>query len=368
MTRADATMKVADLARILDGIAPLRFAAPWDNVGLLVGDPGADVRRVLLTIDCTRAVLEEAVGGAYGLVVAYHPPIFDGQKRFLAGSVAHDAARAGVAVFSPHTALDVAAGGTNDVLADALGMVDRRPLRAADVRDAEYKLVTFVPADRVEPLSQALFAAGAGNIGQYASCSFRSPGTGTFFGEAGTHPVVGAPGRMEHAEEIRLETVVPIGRAEAVVRALRSTHPYEEPAFDLVRLAPAPVAFGFGRIGAVAPARAGDFMQRIKRALGVTQVLVAGGLDRDVARAAVCAGSGGDLLTDALAAGAELFLTGELRHHDALRAVSAGVTVVCALHSASERAALGSLERALAERSGLEVARSAEDREPFAFA
>jgi dinuclear metal center YbgI/SA1388 family protein len=366
---ASNAMKVADLVRAMEAIAPTHLAAPWDNVGLLVGDPDRDIAGVLLAIDCTRQVLDEAVRGGCSAIVAYHPPIFDAQKRFLAGSIAYEAARAQVAIYSPHTALDVADGGTNDVFADALGMTDRTPLRALESHDVEYKLVTFLPAEHMEAVGRAVFAAGAGRIGKYSSCSFRAPGTGTFFGEEGTSPTLGEAGRLEQAAELRLETVVPIARVDAVVRALRAAHPYEEPAFDLVRLAAAPARGGFGLVGPVPRTTVRRLIERVKPALGVTQVLALSGLDREVHRAAVCAGSGGSLVPDAIDAGAELLLTGELRHHDALRAVAAGMGVVCVLHSASERSVLVSLQRILAERlPGVQIERSTEDREPFVFA
>jgi dinuclear metal center YbgI/SA1388 family protein len=343
-------MNVADLVSAMETIAPTRFAAPWDNVGLLVGDPTRDVARLLLAIDCTRPVLDEAARLGCGAIVAYHPPIFDAQKSFVAGSIAYEAARAEIAIYSPHTALDVADGGTNDVLADALGMTDRAPLRVIESVDVDYKLVTFVPVEHAEAVSQAVFSAGAGRIGKYSSCSFRALGTGTFFGEDGTTPAVGESGRLEQAPELRLETVVPIARVQAVVRALRAAHPYEEPAFDLVRLATAAEDRGIGRVGPVARETVRAFIERVKSALGVTHVLVAGSPDRVVTRAAVCAGSGGDLVPDAINAGAELFLTGELRHHDVLRAVASDMGVICALHSSSERAVLSSLERFLGVR------------------
>jgi dinuclear metal center YbgI/SA1388 family protein len=373
-----APMNVADLVQAMEVVAPSRFAADWDNVGLLVGDPARPLARVLLTIDCTRAVLEEALRTGCGAIVSYHPPIFVAEKRFVAGSVAFEAARADVALYSPHTALDVAAGGTNDVLADAIGMIDRAPLRRLGPRDGrdgrdgpdgEYKLVTFVPAEHVDAVGRAIFAAGAGRIGKYSSCSFRAQGVGTFFGEDGTRPAVGEAGRLEHAPEVRLETPVPIARVDAVVAALRAAHPYEEPAFDLVRLAAPPPSWGYGRVGAVPRSTARDLVGRVKEALGVARVTVAGDLEREVTRAAVCAGSGGDFVADAAGAGAGLFLTGEVRHHDALRAVASGVTVVCALHSASERPVLAKLRSTLAERlPGLDLALSTEDREPFVFA
>ena len=361
-------MNVADLVRAMEEVAPTRLAAAWDNVGLLVGDARAPVSRVLLTIDCTRAVLDEARAGGAQAIVSYHPPLFAAQKRFLAGGIAFEATRAGIAVYSPHTALDVAEGGTNDVLADVLGMKSRASLRPVEGRDIEWKLVTFVPADHVEAVSSALFAAGAGRIGKYSSCSFRTPGTGTFFGEQGADPTVGQAGRLEHAPEVRLETVVPIGRAEAAVRALRGAHPYEEPAFDLVRLAAVPEGLGFGRVGDINPADIRVLVDQVKSALAVEHVLAAGPLDREVRRVAVCAGSGGDLVDDALAARAELLLTGELRHHDALRAVENGLTIVCTRHSSSERAALLPLEARLSSLlPGVAVTRSVVDRDPFAF-
>jgi dinuclear metal center YbgI/SA1388 family protein len=360
---------VADLVFAMEAIAPTRDAAPWDNVGLLVGDERAPLSRVLLAIDATPAVLAEAVATKCDALVAYHPVLFDAQKRFLAGSPAYDLARAGIAAYSPHTAFDVAPGGTNDVLADALGMTERAPLRPVDPLAAEVKLVTFVPAEHVETVSRALFDAGAGRIGNYASCSFRTPGIGTFFGQEGTAPVVGSAGRLEEVAELRLETRVPASRVDAVVRALRQSHPYEEPAFDLVRLAEPSVARGFGRVGAVSPAPASAHLQRVKAALGIDRALVAGDLGRNVKRAAVAAGSGGDLVRDAVAQGAELLLTGELRHHDALAATRAGLVVLSVLHSVSERGALAALERRLRELlPGVAVSQSRTDRDPFVIA
>jgi dinuclear metal center YbgI/SA1388 family protein len=362
-------MKIRDLVRALEAIAPTRFAAPWDNVGLLVGDEASPLSRVLLTIDCTAEVLHEARRDRSEAIVSYHPPIFEASKRFVAGSVAFEAACAGIAIHSPHTALDVADGGTNDVLADVLSMAEREPLRPLETRDAELKLVTFVPPAHLDAVTQAVFGAGAGRIGNYSSCAFHAPGIGTFVGGEGTHPAVGQPGRLEESTELRLETVVPLSRVRDVLQALRGAHPYEEPAFDLVRLAAPPAAAGMGRVGRVDASSVATILERIKGGLGIRHVLVAGPIDRDVSRVAVCAGSGGEFVADAIASRAQLFLTGELRHHDALRAAAAGLTVVCVLHSASERVALGSVERSLAEAlPGVSIARSRTDRDPFVFA
>lgn len=363
-------MQLADLIAVLADIAPLTLAESWDNVGLLVGDPAQTVSRALLTIDYTREVADEARQAGCDVVIAYHPPIFDAIKRITADSLVFDAIRRGVAIYSPHTALDVAEGGTNDVLADALGLVNRRPLRMAEAKPTHFKLVVFVPPNAADKLASALFDAGAGHIGNYSHCSFRTPGTGTFFGESATNPAVGQPGRIESADELRLEMVLPIDKAEAAIAALRSSHPYEEPAFDLLQLAPSPQRRGMGRIGALAELMPrGVLIGQIKDAMGVAHVLVAGPTEGLVQSAACCAGSCGDLLDDALSQSADLYLTGEMRHHDALRAAQRGMTVVCVLHSNSERAVLRRLADRIAQRlPELTVQLSRQDRDPFVVA
>src|SRR5688572_22484521 len=250
-------MELRKVIDALEEIAPTRYAEAWDNVGLLVGDPRQAVSRAICCIDYTPAVAAEAAKERCDLVIAYHPPIFDAIKRLVASdtNVVFDAIRRGVAVYSPHTALDVADGGTNDMLADAIGITSesRGPLRLIEPKASQYKLVTFVPEKDVDRVAQSLFAAGAGRIGNYTQCSFRSPGTGTFFGEEGaTNPTVGRSGKLEQAAEVRIETVMPIARLAEVLAALRASHPYEEPAFDLVQLATPPEKIGQGRFGELA--------------------------------------------------------------------------------------------------------------------
>jgi dinuclear metal center YbgI/SA1388 family protein len=360
-------MKLSEFIEVMEGIAPTRHAEPWDNVGLLAGDAGQQVSKALLTIDYTADVAAEGREENCDLVIAYHPPIFEAIKRVTGGSVIYDAIQRGVAIYSPHTALDVADGGTNDMLADALGLVDRQPLRLSEAKATQYKLVVFVPENAADRVAEAAFGAGAGRIGNYTSCSFRTPGMGTFYGEEGANPAVGEARTLERVEEVRIETVLPIDRLGPCVRAMRQAHPYEEPAFDLVQLAAAPEGKGQGRIGALAEGTTREgLIERVKRELGVSQVLVAGRVSGVVTRAACCAGACGDLLKDAMAQKAQFYLTGEMRHHDALRAAQGRMTVVCTLHSNSERAVL----RRLAERlgkalPGLAMHVSRRDADPF---
>ena len=363
-------MQVADLVTALESIAPTRYAEAWDNVGLLVGDPAQPVTRVMLTIDLTPDVAREVAAERCDAIVAYHPPIFHAMKRIVAGSVIFDAVRSGVAIYSPHTALDTAPGGVNDLLADAIGITpeSRRPLRLVETQASQYKLITFVPSKDVEKVSDALFAAGAGRIGSYTRCSFLTPGTGTFYGAAGTSPAVGQSGQLERTAEVKIETVLPIAKLEQALDALRATHPYEEPAFDLVRLAAPPEKTGLGRIGALPrPTARAEVIDRIKAELGLSRVLVAGPTDGTMATGACGAGACGDLLDDALKQKVDLYLTGEMRHHDALKAAAAGMTVVCTLHSNSERAVLRRLQAKLTEAlPGLHAIVSTQDRDPFA--
>lgn len=363
-------MKLADVVAVLERVAPVALAEEWDNVGLLAGDPSAPVARVLVTVDLTPAVVTEAAEAGADLVVAYHPPLFKAVRRIPADAPWAVATRRGIALYSPHTALDAARGGTNDVLADLCGMDEtRRPLRPLGVgaTGGAYKVVTFVPEGHVEALSEALFAAGAGRIGAYERCSFRTPGTGTFFGGEGANPTVGAKGRLETVEELRLEVLVARAHLDAAVTALRRAHPYEEPAFDVVPLAKlGDASLGQGRVGRTPRTERRALVARLKERLGVTHVLVAGSLDGEVGRVAVAAGAGGELLADAAAAGAEVFVTGEVRHHDALEAARRGMTILSVLHSNSERVAV----RAYADRlreglEGVDVRYADADADPF---
>ncbi len=364
-------MQLLDLLSAMERIAPTRNAEAWDNVGLLTGDATRDFHRVLLTIDYTSAVAAEAEQKHCQAVIAYHPPIFDPLKRITAQQTGliHDAIRRGIAIYSPHTAWDAADGGANDFLADAIGLTDRRPLRLIQPKQSHFKLVTFVPPEAMEKVRTALFAAGAGNIGDYSSCSFASAGTGTFLGGIGTNPAAGQSGKLESVAELRLETVVPISKIEWVVKALRESHPYEEPAFDLIPLATAAQGIGTGRIGTLTPPTSPSaLIDRIKRELEIESVLVAGPTESTVSNAAVCAGAGRGLLDDAIAEGARLFFTGELPHHDVLKALRAQMTVVCALHSSSERASLKRLKSRLAAcLPAAEFLLSEKDREVWAL-
>ncbi|MCL2701358.1 MAG: Nif3-like dinuclear metal center hexameric protein [Phycisphaerae bacterium] len=404
-------MNIQNVELAMNAIAPPSLAADWDNVGLLIGDRTASLKKVLLCIDLTQAVLAEAIAAGAQAVIAYHPPIFKPLAAITAQAtpVVHQAIRAGLAVYSPHTALDVVPGGTNDVLADVLGLCETTPLEpSAEVGPALCKVAVFVQPDNVAAVSEAAWSAGGGHIGGYDRCSFQTRGVGTFRGLAGTNPTVGRPGADERTEEIRLEFIAPHDALPAVLSAVRRAHAYEEPAIDVVPMlrstgilattkrsedglparsgggdltsssgqangthnaggTPASRC-GQGRVGRLAsPATVDALVRRIKRRLGVSRVAVArAGAAGKIERAAVGAGSCGSLFRAALAAGATFFLTGEMRHHDALAATQQGMTCVCVGHSNSERIVLPALrDRLLHALPKLDVILSQADRDPM---
>lgn len=369
-------MKVSDVVRALGSLAPVQMAAEWDNVGLLVGDETATVRKLVLCIDLTEEVLAEVLAVKAQMVMAYHSPIFKPVSRLTACDqpVVYTAARRGLAVYSMHTALDAAPGGTNDVLADVLGLVARRPL-APTVRSGQCKVVVFVPPDDLQRVCQAAFGAGAGVIGNYQDCAFFCHGIGSFYGVSGTAPAVGRPGQHEAVEELRLETVTPAANVPVVLAAIRASHSYEEPAIDVYPIEEHPEGCGLGRIGVLPrPATVRTLVERIKKATGLKKLLVAGRPSRTggigkpaLVRTVACtAGACGDLWRAAAEAGATFFLTGEMRHHDALAAEAAGMTVVCLGHSNSERITLPNLAKQIKLLlPKLSVATARSDRDPF---
>ncbi len=245
--------------------------------------------------------------------------------------------RAGLAVYSPHTAFDNCAGGINEMLAQKLELTEVRSLRPYE-STRQCKIVVFVPDSDLAKVSDAMFTAGAGHIGQYSQCSFRLAGTGTFFGSDAADPTVGQKGRREEVSEWRLEAVCPESAVEAVVAAIRQSHSYEEPAYDVHPLRPCREPLGEGRFGKLPAAMAlQDFARRVRSSLECGPVQVVGEPGQSVQQVAIACGAAGEYLPDAARLGADLFLTGEMRFHDLLAARSMGVSLVLPGHYATER-------------------------------
>ena len=365
-------MKIKDIAERIEKIAPLKLAQDWDNVGLLIGDPQKNVKNILLTIDITGDVVAEAKRLKTDLIVSYHPVIWDGLKKITADgptSIVYDLIRSGIAVFSIHTALDSAIGGVNDGLAEIIGIRDGKPI--GDYVDSQsrdnYKLVVFIPIESAAKVSNAVFAAGAGVIGNYSNCGFGAEGTGSFLPLKGAKPAIGKKGKLEKVPEIRFETIVPAEKLDNVIAAMKKAHPYETPAFDCFKLYNTRTEFGLGRIGKLEkPTQIKQIIRRIKKYTGAQAIGIVGDENQLVKTVAVCAGSCGKIINLLIAAKCDLYLTGELKHHQALAAQEAGLTCICLSHTVSERFILSKLAKQLQKQiKQVTIRISRKDADPF---
>ncbi len=333
---------LTDVVDLLHGWYPPGSADSWDAVGLVAGDPDQHVAKVLFAVDPTRAVAEEAAAWGADLLVVHHPlflkPVHGVARTTPKAQTLGVLLDAGCALLTAHTNADLAVGGVSEALATALGLTNLSPVLPAEP-DPLDKLTTYVPAADADAVRRALAAAGAGTIGDYDSASFSTPGEGRFRPLAGANPAIGEVGRLEVVDEVRVELVLARPRRAAVVAALLAAHPYEEPAYDVVELAPAaPAGTGAGRIGDVEPTTLGGFAALVATALPRTEsgVRFAGDPERPVGRVAVCGGAGDFMLDAVMASGADVYVTSDLRHHVASEFVEKGGALVDVPHWAAE--------------------------------
>lgn len=363
---------VAAIVEFLEQFAPRELAAEWDNVGLLLGDRTTKVRRLMTCLTVTPESAAEAVEAKVQLIVTHHPILFRPAKRLTTdnpeGRMLLRLARAGVSVYSPHTAFDNTQGGINEIIAQRLGLTDVAPLRRREGK-RQCKVVVFVPDVDLARVADAMFAAGAGNIGEYSQCSFRLPGTGTFFGSDAAHPTVGQKGRREEVTEWRLEAVCREGDVERVIAALRKAHSYEEPAYDIYPLKPAVSPVGEGRIGKLSrPTTLSKLAREVRAQLKAGSVQVVGEPGMTVQRVAMVCGAGGEFLSDAIRARADVLLTGEARFHDYLTARAQGMGLVLPGHYATERCGIEELAARLQTQwPDLEVWASRNESDPVSW-
>ncbi|MCE9514758.1 MAG: Nif3-like dinuclear metal center hexameric protein [Mycobacterium sp.] len=316
------SVRLADIIAVLDAAYPPWLAQAWDSVGLVCGDPDEPMEEVTVAVDATAEVVETV--GERGLLIAHHPLLLRGVDTVAAstakGALIHRLIRRGAALFTAHTNADAADPGVSDALAQTLGLRVEAVLDPSPADADLDKWVVFVPGEHAGALRAALFAAGAGETGDYSHCSWSVTGTGQFVPGPGASPAIGSAGSLERVSEDRVEVVAPAALRPAVLAAVRSAHPYEEPAFDVLSLAPLPAGVGIGRIGTLdRPQRFADFVAAVSAALPQTTwgVRAAGSADAPVSRVAVCGGAGDSLLDAAAAAGVQAYVTADLRHHPA---------------------------------------------------
>ena len=312
-------MKIRDILKEIERLAPLSLQEDFDNSGIQVGDVDQSATGALLCLDVTEEIVDEAIDAGCNLIISHHPLVFKPFKSLTGKNYTErcmiKACKNDIVIYSSHTNLDNATGGVNYQLAELFGLEDVRIL--SPQKNSLLKLVTYVPDHASEILRKALFKAGAGHIGNYSSCSFNTEGQGTFLALENSHPYCGEIGQLHTEEEIRIETVFPAYLKASVIRSLLSVHPYEEPVFDLYKLENEWEQSGGGIIGNL-PEWEDEliFLQRIKDVLNVACLKHSSLTGHRIRTVAICGGSGAFLIQKAISSGADIFITGEVKYND----------------------------------------------------
>lgn len=349
------SVKCHELITKLEQLAPKQLAEDWDNIGLLVGSPEQTIHKIIITLDVDQAVVNQAIALGADMIVAHHPVIFKGITNIRTdlplGSMLADLIKSGIAVYAAHTNLDSALGGVNDILAQKFQLKDSRPLTTV-YQEKFYKVVVFVPESHTEIVRIAMTEAGAGHIGNYSHCTFQTKGVGTFLPLLSTTPFIGEEGRLEFVEESRIETILPAHLRSRVINAMLAAHPYEEVAYDEYLLLNKGSSCGLGRIGRLGEAVSlGDFINQVKHTLLINSVKVAGSVNAVISQVAVCGGSGAGLIKDAIQAGADVLVTGDVKYHEAQQALAQGLAIIDAGHFATEQPVVQCLTAYLKEQA-----------------
>lgn len=312
------SIPISEVIRVLEQLAPPALQESYDNAGIQCGDPQAAVTGVLITLDVTPEVVDEAIATGCNLIIAHHPVIFGGIKKITrstpTGRILLQAIRHNITLYAAHTNLDNVTGGVNSMIARKLGLRNTRILQP--LKGKLCKLVTYVPPSHLDAVREALWATGAGHIGQYDQCSFNSSGTGTFRGAAESHPFAGQPGTLHQEPEIRTETIFPAWKEQEVVAALLASHPYEEVAYDLYPLENGWPTMGAGILGELPEHLTEEtFLALVKKTFSIPVIRHSPLLGQPVSKIALCGGAGSFLLRDAITAGAHFFLSGDIKYH-----------------------------------------------------
>lgn len=312
-------MKISEVISYLESLAPASLQESYDNAGLITGDPGWDCRGILCTLDATEAVIQEAIQKNCNLVVAHHPILFGGLKRInplhYVGKSIITAVKNDVAVYAIHTNLDNVIHGVNGRIAGMLGLQQTRILQEKE--QSLKKLITFAPAAHAEQVRNAVFRAGAGHIGRYSDCSFNTEGTGTFKPGEGADPFSGSIGELHHEKETKIEVIFPAYLEKKVLAAMKTAHPYEEVAFDIVPLSNTHPGIGSGLVGELPePMEEKDFLERLKTVFSLQVTRHTAFTGKPVKKVALCGGAGSFLISKALAAGADVYVSADFKYHE----------------------------------------------------
>lgn len=333
-------LKCQDIVNIMRTMAPEGLAEDWDNCGLNVGRPESEVRRVMVALDATEGVIDEAAGKGVDMIVTHHPMLFRGIKRIDyrdgIGRRIYKLIENGIGLYCAHTSLDIAWGGINDRLAELAGLKNISIL--SETKSPRLASISvYAPKGHEASVKAAMQEAGAGNIGNYSGCFFSVDGAGEFCPEQGSAPYIGREGARETVSEVKLEAVAQEDNIEGIISAIKRVHPYETPAYNVVLTENKARAYGLGRIGDLE--RGVDFASYalgIKNALGLNSMRIVGDKKAEIKRVALCSGAGADFIGLAAAMGADCYITADIKFHEAQKAIELGICLIDATHFASE--------------------------------
>lgn len=363
-----------EIIQLFEQFSPKSYAMEGDKVGLQIGRLNKPVENIMIALDLLEEVVDEAIERNVQLIIAHHPPIFRPLKSIVtdtpAGRIIEKLIKHEITVYAAHTNLDVASGGVNDMLADALQLTNTKVLYPTYETKLK-KLVVYVPVENVEEVKRALGNAGAGAIGNYSHCSFSSPGTGQFLPNEFANPHIGVEGKLESVNEERLETIFPAHLEKRILSAMFKSHPYEEVAYDIYLLENRGETLGLGRIGDIQEMTLKEFALHVKQALDVKGVRVVGDMNAKVKKVAVLGGDGNKYFSSAKFNGADVYVTGDMYYHVAHDAMMLGLNIVDPGHNVEKVMKKGvakQLEKMCKEK-GFEVSifPSEIDTEPFQF-
>lgn len=312
-------MKIKDVITSLEAMAPPSLEEGYDNTGLITGDENAECTGILISLDAASAVVDEAKEKNCNLIVSHHPIVFSGLKKITGKNYVQkaviNAIKNDIALYAIHTNLDNVINGVNGKIAELLELKNISVL--APKEGQLKKLYTFVPVTDADKVRQAIFDAGGGHIGKYEECSFNADGFGTFKGGLDTDPYVGKPGKLHRENEIKIEVIFPGWLEGRILKNLLAAHPYEEVAYDIVRLENRFSSIGSGVIGELKePATENGFLTTLKEKFKLNLIRHTELLNKPVSKVAVCGGAGSFLISSALAAGADIFITSDIKYHE----------------------------------------------------
>jgi len=312
-------MKISDVLSFLESAAPQSLQESYDNAGLITGNSNWECNGIICSLDATEDVIKEAISKKCNLVVSHHPIIFGGLKKINGKNYVEKAVIAAIkndiAVYAIHTNLDNVITGVNGKIAKMLGLKNVSIL--SERENILKKIFTFVPVDKIEQVRNAIFTAGGGRIGNYSECSFNTEGSGTFNAGEGADPYVGEKGKQHREKEIKVEVIFPSFLQSSIVKAMKSSHPYEEPAYDVVDLSNTHSGIGSGVIGEWNEAREEKiFLSQLKEIFKTPVIRHTAFIGKPIKKVAICGGAGSFLISTALAAGADAYITGDIKYHE----------------------------------------------------